>query len=181
MRVFVAIFPPPEIRQEALEAAQRLPLGDRIGWVKPDNVHLTLRFLGELPEEALDGIRAALRKLCAHYAPFDICLTGLGAFPSARHAQVLWVGVGEGSEQIRSLATDLAAALASLGFERERRPYTPHLTLGRIRGRAANLDLPPVVSGLEFRASSVELVESKLALEGSFYKALDAFVLRKEN
>lgn len=181
MRVFVAVFPPPEIRQEVLAAARRPPLGDRVRWAKHENVHLTLKFLGELPEEALNSIHAALGKVCASHAPFDVCLAGLGAFPSARRAQVLWIGVGEGSGQFRSLATDLAAALAPLGFESERRPYTPHLTLGRVRGRPANLGLPPGVSGLEFRAGSVHLMESVLTPGGPIYKTLDTFVLGEGN
>lgn len=181
MRVFVAVFPPPEIREEALAAARRLPLGDRMRWVKPENIHLTLKFPGDLPEETLAGIRAALGKVCADHAPFDVCLEGLGAFPSARRARILWIGVSEGSGQLRSLATGLTAALASLGFEHERRPYTPHLTLGRVLDRPANLDLPPGVGGLGFRAGSVELVESVLAPGGAVYKTLDTFVLGEES
>lgn len=181
MRVFVAVFPPPEIKKEALAAAYRLPLGDRVRWAKQENVHLTLKFLGDLPEEALNVIHTALEKVCASYAPFDVYLAGLGTFPSTRRAQVLWISVGEGSGQLRSLAADLAAALASLGFERDRHPYTPHLTLGRVRGRPANLDQPLSVGGLKFRAGSVCLMESVLTSGAPIYKTLDTFVLREGN
>lgn len=177
MRTFVAVFPPPEIREEILAAARLLPLRDRVRWVKPENFHLTLTFLGDVQEENLNGVYAALGKVCAHHAPFDIELSGLGAFPSARRAQILWVGVGEGSGQLRSLAGDLGTALASLGFESESRPYMPHLTLGRIRGRPARLELPSDIDGFEFGADSIELVKSSLDPEGANYKVLGTFAL----
>lgn len=181
MRIFIAVFPPPRVRREAQATARRLPLGDRVRWTRPENIHLTLKFLGDIREEDLYSIRAALGKACAGHAPFGVCLAGLGAFPSARRAQVLWVGVSEGLGQLRSLATDLDAALESLGFGRESRPYTPHLTVGRVRGRPASLDLPPGVGDLGFRVGSVGLVESVLAPGGAVYKTLDTFVLGEES
>jgi RNA 2',3'-cyclic 3'-phosphodiesterase len=89
----------------------------------------------------------------------------------------LWAGVGKGSEQLRSLAADLDAAFAHLGFERERRPYTPHLTIGRVRGKPANLDLPTFTGNFEFKVGDVELVESMLPPEGAVYEILDTFAL----
>ncbi len=176
MRTFIAVFPPPEVVKEALAAA-RLPPDDRIRWTRPENVHLTLKFLGDVREELLDDIRAALEEVRAKHAPFEAALAGLGAFPSARRARILWASVGEGSERLRSLAIDLDTSLASLGFERERRPYTPHLTLGRMRGKPASLQLPPGCIGSKFRVGSIELVESVLTPEGSVYKTLSTFAL----
>lgn len=177
VRAFAASFPPFEVREEVLAAARRPPLGDRVRWARPENVHLTLKFLGDVQEEVLESVRAALGETCAVYAPFNVELAGLGAFPSARRARIIWAGVGEGSEQLRSLASDLDAALAPLGFERERRPYTPHLTLGRVQGRPANLDLPTIVGSFGFGVGSVELVESVLTPEGAVYETLDTFAL----
>src|ERR687894_2751667 len=139
MRAFVAVFPPSEVRREALAWARRWSSDDRVRWTRPENVHLTLKFLGDVRAESLDGIRVALGEVCAEHAPFDAVLAELGAFPSARLAKILWVGVGAGSERLRSLAADVDDALASLGFEREKRPYVPHLTLGRMRGGPLNL------------------------------------------
>ncbi len=176
MRAFVAVFPPPEVVKETLAAA-RLSPDKRIRLTRPENVHLTLKFLGDVREELLDDIRAVLEKVCAGHAPFEAALAGLGAFPSARRARILWAGVGEGSGRLRSLATDLDTGLASLGFERERHPYTPHMTLGRVRGKPAKLQLPPVFIDSKFRVESIELVESVLSPEGPVYETLSTFAL----
>ncbi len=187
MRAFVAIFPPLEIRAAAAAAARETvrPLsdhsGDRIRWARPENIHLTLKFLGDVREEVLGDLRAILSETCARHAPFDVGLAGLGAFPSARHARILWAGVSTGSERLRALAADLDAALVPLGFEREERPYAPHLTLGRVRGRPASLDLSPAAGNLEFRAQRVELTESTLTPEGAIYRTVGTFALKKRS
>ncbi len=176
MRIFVAVFPPPEVVKEALAAA-RLPPDDRIRWTRPENVHLTLKFLGDVREELLDDIRAVLEEVCASHAPFKVALAGLGAFPSARRARILWASVGEGSGRLRSLATGLDTGLTSSGFEHERRPYTPHLTLGRVRGNPASLQLTPGSIDSKFMIGSIELVESMLTPEGSVYKTQGTLAL----
>lgn len=176
MRAFVAVFPPPEVVKEALVAA-RLSFDDRIRLTRPENVHLTLKFLGDVREELLDDIRAILAEVCAGHAPFEAALAGLGAFPSARRARILWAGVGEGSGRLRSLATGLDTGLASSGFERERHPYTPHLTLGRVQGKPASLQLPPVSIDSKIRVGSIELVKSVLSPEGPVYETLGTFAL----
>ncbi len=180
MRLFVAVFPPPEVREEASRTARRLLPDDRIRWSRPENVHLTLKFLGDVDEESLDGLRTALENVCAEHAPFDAGLAGLGAFPSSRRARILWAGVSEGSEQLRSLAAIVDAALSTSGFEREARSYEPHLTLGRVRGRPTNLDLPEETSGRSFEVGRIELVESMLSGTGPTYRTVEEFVLGSE-
>lgn len=185
MRTFVAIFPPLAVRMATLTRAREIVRqssgdhpGNRLRWARPENVHLTLKFLGDIREEALEDLRALLGEACAGRRSFDVGLLGLGAFPSARHARILWAGVGAGSEELRSLAADLDAAFAPLGFEREKRSYNPHLTLGRIRGRPASLDLSsPETRELRFRAQRVELVKSTLTSEGAVYKTIETFAL----
>ncbi len=139
---------------------------------------MTLKFLGDVREEALDDLCAALGETCARHAPFDVDLAGLGAFPSARRACILWAGVGANSDLLRALVTDLDATLAPLGFEREERAFVPHLTLGRVRGRPASFDLPPDAQGPGFRVRRVELVKSTLTSEGAVYRTVRAFALR---
>ncbi len=182
MRVFVAIDPPPEVRRSMLEAAIEASrgFGDEVRWTKPENVHLTLKFLGEVSGEALEGIRDALTVACSPHAPFDARLRGLGAFPSPRRARVIWAGVGEGSGGISSLATSVESALEPWGFRREGRPYVPHATLGRAKGRSVSLDLPAndVPETQIFRVSGVSLTKSTLAPGGPVYETLDAFTLR---
>jgi RNA 2',3'-cyclic 3'-phosphodiesterase len=177
VRAFVAVFPPPELREEALARARRLSLRGRVRWSKPGNVHLTLKFLGDVQKEILDGLCAAVEEVCGHHTSFDAGLAGFGAFPSARRAQVLWAGIGTGFDGLRSLATDLDAVLAPLGFEREKRPYTPHLTLGRARGQPASFEPRPEEYIGEFRVRRVELTESTLTPEGAVYRTVRAFAL----
>ncbi len=177
MRAFVAVFPPPELREEALARARRLSLRGRVRWSKPENVHLTLKFLGDVREEVLDGLCTALEEVCGRHASFDAGLAGFGAFPSARRAQVLWAGIGIGFDGLCSLATDLDAVLAPLGFEREKRPYTPHLTLGRARGQLASFEPRPEEYLGKFRVRRVELTESTLTPEGAVYRTVRAFTL----
>jgi len=177
MRAFVAVFPPLEVRREALSWAKRRASDDRVRWTRPENVHLTLKFLGDVQPEAFGNIRAALGEVCAQHAPFDAALAELGAFPSARRAKTLWIGAGEGSDRLRSLAADVDDALAPLGFERAKRPYVPHLTLGRARGRPLHLDLPSGAEVTRFRVRRVELTESRLAAKGATYRTVGGFAL----
>jgi RNA 2',3'-cyclic 3'-phosphodiesterase len=178
VRAFVAVFPPPEVRKKVLVSASRLLSAHRVRWTRQENIHLTLKFLGNnVREEDLESVSDALGEICAVHAPFDATLAELGAFPSARRAQVLWAGVGAGSDRLRSLATDIDAALAPLGFEREKRPYVPHLTLGRVRGQPASFDLPSSIEDLGFRVRHLELMESALTAEGAIYRTIDTFAL----
>lgn len=187
MRAFVAVFPPLEVRAAAVAGARAAvrrpsgdPSGDRVRWTRPENVHLTLKFLGDVREEVLGDLSEVLGEVCANHAPFDAGLLGLGAFPSARRARILWAGVGAGAGALISLATELDGALASLGFEREKRLYTPHLTLGRVRGRPASLNLPPPPKTREFRVRRVELVKSTLTERGAVYETVEDFALKGE-
>ena len=186
MRTFVAVFPPPRVRAAAVagarEAVRRLGgPADRVRWVRPENAHLTLKFLGDVREEVLGNLRVALEKACAGHAPFDVELAAFGAFPSARRARTLWAGVGAGSDRLRSLAAGLDAALAPLGFEREERAFAPHLTLGRIPGRPVSFDPPPDAEGLGFRVRHVELVESTLTPQGAVYRTVRTFALKEKS
>jgi 2'-5' RNA ligase len=177
MRAFVAVFPPSEVRREALAWARHRSSDDRVRWTRPENVHLTLKFLGDVRAEALDGIRAALREVCAQHVPFDATLAELEAFPSAQRARILWIGVGAGSDRLLSLAADIDDALAPLDFEREKRPYVPHLTLGRVRGRPLHLVLTSGAEGTGFQVERIELTESSLTAEGVTYKTVGDFTL----
>jgi RNA 2',3'-cyclic 3'-phosphodiesterase len=178
VRTFVAVFPPPAVRRALSDAALELPVAGEVRWVRPENVHLTLKFLGDVPEDDLGRIAEALEQVSLRHGPFEAELSGFGAFPSARSARILWAGIGEGSEALRSLARDVDASLEPLGFEREDRAYVPHLTLGRARGRPVSLEAggtPPPVSG--FLVGSVELVESVLGGAQSAYATLATYLL----
>jgi RNA 2',3'-cyclic 3'-phosphodiesterase len=161
VRTFVAVFPPPAIREALFRAARDLPASKAFRLIGPEKLHLTLKFLGNVAEDDLSRVAQALEPLRERHEPFEVSISGFGAFPSERKARILWAGVGEGSEPLRAVALSVEDLLEPAGFGREQRPYVPHLTLGRARGRQAKLDdasvSPPV---LRFTLSSVDLVES---------------------
>src|ERR1035437_1659053 len=105
-------------------------------WVRVDDLHLTLRFLGATPDEQQAYIAAALATAAAETAPFRVVLSGGGAFPSAHAPRVLWIGIAEGSDDLTGLVQHLNRELGPLGFPAETRPFTPHLTLARTDGVA---------------------------------------------
>jgi 2'-5' RNA ligase len=161
VRTFVAVFPPPAIREALFRAARDLPASKAFRLIGPEKLHLTLKFLGNVAEDDLSRVAQALEPLRGRHEPFEVSISGFGAFPSERKARILWAGVGEGSEPLRAVALSVEDLLEPAGFGREQRPYVPHLTLGRARGRQAKLDgasvSPPA---LRFTLSSVDLVES---------------------
>jgi RNA 2',3'-cyclic 3'-phosphodiesterase len=175
VRIFVAVFPPPEVRRALVGAARELPVAGEVRWARPENVHLTLKYLGDVAEDDLDRVAEALEPVRLRHEPFEAELSGIGAFPSTKRARILWAGIGEGSEFLRDLARDVEASLEPLGFEREDRAYVPHLTLGRARSRPVSFEAaetPP----LGFRVRNLDLVESVLG-GGSTYSTLATYLL----
>ena len=178
MRAFVAVFPPPEVRKSLADAARRLPINGNVRFTAPANVHLTLKFLGDVPEDDLGRVVQALESLREGHAPFEASISGFGAFPSARRARILWAGIGEGSERLIALSRHVEELVRPLGFEREDRPYHPHLTLGRARGRPVTLQeagISAPVTG--FLVDQVDLVQSVLGSAGATYSTLAAYPL----
>lgn len=189
MRAFIAIFPPLSVRKAVLAGVRQAVrhssgnyTDEQIRWIKPENVHLTLKFLGDIRGEILKDLSTALAGACSKHSSFEVGLLGFGAFPSARRVRILWAGVGTGSEQLRCLAADVDAALAPLGFEREERYYKPHLTVGRVRRRPVSLDFSlEETQYLGFQAQRVELVESTLTERGAVYETIETFALKERS
>jgi 2'-5' RNA ligase len=183
VRLFIAIVPPPEVQREALGEARSLQWSGEIRWLPPENVHLTLKFLGDTPDSDLAGLDAAIANVCSGHRALDLDLRGAGAFPSTQRGRVPWVGVGTGSERLGALASELEDKLASLGFERENRAFHPHATVGRAKsGKETGLRLGgsernPRVGPLAFRAESVELLRSRLSEGGAVYSTVASYPL----
>ena len=176
MRTFVAVFPPPRVREALFRAARDLPASKAFRLIGPQKLHLTLKFLGNVAEDDLGRVSQALEQLRGRHEPFEVSTSGFGAFPSERRARILWAGVGEGSGPLRAVALSVEDLLEPAGFGREQRPYVPHLTLGRARGRQEKLDgasvSPPA---LRFTLSSVDLVESVPGEGGITYSVLETY------
>jgi RNA 2',3'-cyclic 3'-phosphodiesterase len=108
------------------------PLSRAVAWVPAENLHLTLKFLGEQSDARLGEAITALEEAAAGRPPFSVTLHGVGAFPGMDRPRILWVGVAEGALGVRALQSAVEAALGERGFERDGRPWHPHLTIGRV-------------------------------------------------
>jgi 2'-5' RNA ligase len=153
-------------------------------WVRPENLHVTLKFIGHIDPAPLDPIRATLAKLCSD-GPVDLRFRGLGFFPNAKRPRVLWAGTAA-SPNLSSLARDIDSSLAKLGIPAEERAFTPHLTLARCEPSAISAAMAGVVerdSACDFgglRTTQFHLVESKLKASGAEYTTLQSFVFAAE-
>jgi 2'-5' RNA ligase len=147
--------------------------GLRVAWVPAANLHLTLKFLGSVPEESLEAIAAAVGRVAARHAPFEARARGLGAFPSAAHPRILWAGV-DGGEALKRLQADVEGALAELGFAKEERAFHPHVTVGRVKEQKGALDGAAWASDAEWgvsQMSEIVLYESRTLRAGAEYVA----------
>jgi len=179
LRIFLAVFPPPQAQEVATAVIESLRRdGDGVSWVKRENLHYTVRFLGELGEDGTRRAAEAATEAASDHSVFEARLGGLGAFPSARGARVLWVGLAEGAERLVALARSVEAALVRRGFDREGRRFEAHLTLGRARDPHADWT-EPLARGsaavqsagvaASFRVDRVVTVHSQLSPRGSLY------------
>jgi RNA 2',3'-cyclic 3'-phosphodiesterase len=184
MRLFVAVDIPAEVRQGLASLQDRLRHAQAdVSWVRPENIHVTLKFLGETDEKRLPSIREALAGVARTGAPFSMEVVGVGSF-GGRVPRVVWVGVRDGAQPLTDLARQVERVLARLGFPKEKREFTAHLTLGRVRSpRNAQGLLAAVQEVREERfgtiaAKAFELVQSELRPSGSVYTTLERFSLR---
>ena len=178
VRLFVAVFPPAGIQQSLYKTAKDLVPENTIRTVSARNMHLTLKFLGEVPPDGLEEIKESLANLSPRHEPFDARISGFGAFPSNKKARILWSGIQDGAENFRALAGDVQSSLEPLGFERERRTFKPHLTIGRARRRPLAFDPKEKDStDLGFHVEEIRLVESLLEKSGSVYETLATWPL----
>ncbi len=178
MRLFVAVFPPSATQQAAARTIDRLRRpDDRVSWVKTENLHYTLRFLGEVGEDGARRVADAARKAASGVAPFEAALGSLGAFPDPRRARVLWAGLERGGPELEALSRALDQGLASFG--RPDRQFSAHLTIGRIRepgpdwtGRLQDARIEG--EARRFRVETLSVVQSQLNPKGSIYTILEA-------
>jgi RNA 2',3'-cyclic 3'-phosphodiesterase len=138
VRLFIAIELPDHTKSEISALLESLgsALNDphrALRWLKPSQFHLTLKFLGEAPEEALPNLQSALDQAAGRHIPFTLRLSGLGSFNQGPKLKVIWLGVEEGAAELSALAKELEEACEGAGFPREQRTYHPHLTLARAK------------------------------------------------
>jgi 2'-5' RNA ligase len=185
IRAFIAITPPTTLQQsiaEVCQVLQRLALPWR--WITPDHIHLTLRFLGNVPDESVPSLLQAMAQAAQGQTAFPLRARTLGCFPHPARPRVLWVGLDDPSQALGCLNARLTAALTPLGFPPEDRPFHPHLTLARAQNRIPASRLIPILQTYqnqdfgEFLVTQVHLVQSQLQRGGALYTILYSVALQ---
>jgi len=178
IRSFIAVDISDEARDEFSRVENRLKRsGCRVRWVRPETVHITLKFLGYIEEGRIAGISERIRSVASSNRRFEIIPGRIGVFPDWRRAKVLWVGIDKGIREMKKIAEDVENAMAEEGFERERKAFNPHFTLGRIK-TPENLDKLEAIAGktevapVSIPVSKLILVRSELSSGGPVYTPL---------
>jgi 2'-5' RNA ligase len=186
IRSFIAIEVPQSLRAR-LEELQRELRGTEAGvnWVRPEGIHLTLKFLGAISQDDLEKIARVIAPVVGAWNPFALRIHGLGCFPSSRNPRVIWVGIDPGNEEASSLQKSIEGKAAEVGFAPEARLFQPHLTLGRVRARIRRdvflqaMEKNKDVEIGTFLAAEVHLFKSDLKPSGAVYTKLQTFPMRK--
>ena len=180
-RTFIAISPGKKIRDRLLWLQNKFAEeGAQAKWVEHDNLHVTLLFLGEVGMVTVPQVCKAVARATEEFAPFNMTIEGVGCFPTPRRPRVLWVGVGEGREEVTAIHDALEEPLMDLGcYRREERRYVPHLTIGRIQGnRNDGVGLEgPLEEYADWKAGEITVKEilvmgSELTRSGPIYSVL---------
>jgi len=181
VRSFVAFDIDSESVLERITEAQSLLVrsGADLKVVEPKNIHITLRFLGNITLSTVDKIYEGMKKV--QFVPFDVKIRGVGAFPNVRYPRVVWAGITEGADQLRSIFSQLEPSLRSLGFAPDPKGFSPHLTIARVRSGRNKAELARLISeneSYEFgvvRAACLRLKKSDLTPKGPIYSTLKEF------
>jgi len=170
IRSFIAIELPEEAKEGLARLRKELERDEHkfVKWVAPGGIHLTLKFLGNIPSKRVAEITEAIQEAAQGISPFHLEISGLGAFPNLRQVRVFWVGIGGEVDKLSQLQQNIDSALAALGFAKEERSFMPHLTLARIREGAS----PPE------RRSFGELVGSTI-FEDKYHIEVEAISLMR--
>jgi len=185
MRSFIAVNLPDAVKSDLDEIANRLrPEGPAARWVPAANVHITLKFLDEIDADQVEPLTQAIAKAARETEPFEIRLGGFGVFPNPRRARVFWVGIESGVEILKGLAHVIDHQANKLGFPREKRAFSAHLTLARLRQPGPVDQLLEAAAEIPYRSvpipvSRIDLMRSVLAPGGAQYSVLDSVTLKE--
>jgi 2'-5' RNA ligase len=187
IRTFVAVEIGEAIRRAAAGLVEQLRTASAdVTWVAPHNMHLTVKFLGDVAAERIPQVSATVAEAVADVRAFDLEVRGLGAFPNVSRPRTIWIGTGTGEAELAMVAERLETSLAKLGFAREGRPFRGHLTVGRVRrpspALAAVSQILREQGDLEFGRTTIREVvvfSSQLERGGPIYEAMSRAPLAK--
>ena len=189
IRSFIAIALPEEVKTELSRLQDNLRSGSRasLRWVNPGSTHLTLKFLGNIDSNITGSITAAMEEAVSGVHSFRIQVKGLGAFPNLRKVNIIWVGLVGDIKRLQLLQHRIDSTLDPLGFKPESRPFTPHLTLARLRDRVTpdqRMKLGQLIAEITFESDSpfninaIYLMKSQLTGEGPIYSRISSVKLK---
>lgn len=182
-RCFIAVDLPEQVKDILAEIRQRFKAWPaKVKWVERRNLHLTLKFLGDVTDPQISSIKAALARICSGRRKFEVFARGFGAFPTVRSPKVIWAGVHDPAGELKQFWSAIEDDAGKLGFPAEARPFSPHLTLGRVKDlRPAPgfidilRELKPVDAVIP--VTEVRLMQSLLSGHGPAYSSLGNFML----
>lgn len=188
LRCFIAIVIPDSLKKQMIELTDLLKKYDAdIKWVNPENIHLTLKFLGNTPQSLLTKINDTLNEAVLPYSPFYIRIYGTGVFPNKKHPRVIWIGIKD-SEILINLRNAIEQSISSLGYQKDEKEFKPHLTLGRMRSQKGIMH---IINNLEdfkdkdfgsIYVDNIKLMKSDLKPKGAEYSCLyDIPIIRRKN
>jgi len=186
VRSFIAVEIPDAVRQKLREFLRELrDTGADVKWVRPEGMHLTLKFLGAVERDLLEKVSLSLGPVVEKFDPFVLKAEGAGCFPSLRNPRVVWAGLTDPEGAVVKLQREIETTTAGLGFPSEERSFKPHLTLGRVRSPKGKNSLTQTVERQinlgfgSFRVERVILFRSDLRPEGAVYTRLKEFYLKQ--
>ena len=190
VRAFIAIELDDSLKA-ALEKLQRRlraePISGFVRWVEPASIHMTLKFLGDVDSQRMPHVLAAVQAACAGIAPFDLAVSGAGCFPNFQRPTVVWAGMIGQVQTATQLAQRIEGECAKLGFDPDDRPFSPHLTLGRVKrdiGPVERRQVGDLIRRMDIgrvgmiHAETVYLMRSELRATGALYTSLGNVKLR---
>ncbi len=179
IRAFIAVDIPEEVRRELEELKSRLePHEKNVKWVPAKNIHITLKFLGNIPEDRIPDIEEVIHRLLLNRRSIRLRAKSAGAFPSLKRIRVIWAGIDGDISELRSLQHNLEVELEKIGFPKDERSFKPHLTLGRLKSPSGSPSLAKAIAGLysfsgsEFTVDHITLYKSILKPSGAVYEVL---------
>jgi RNA 2',3'-cyclic 3'-phosphodiesterase len=190
LRLFVAAFPPPPVvitlHQIARELSTEVP-SSAVPWTPGEQVHLTFHFLGDVARDRLGDYGQALKRACQRTSACRVRVAGIGCFPNLRQPRVIWAGLRDGTEPVALLQKQMESEFEPLGYIPEKRPFHPHLTIGRAKelDRLARQQLARALQARretdfgEWELYGIDLVQSVLESTGARYSVLQSFSLRQ--
>jgi 2'-5' RNA ligase len=192
LRLFVAIALPEPVRDQIIRVQhelQRLVPREVVRWTRPEQFHLTLRFLGNVPSDEVEALRQAVGRACRSAPPLSLCAQGIGFFPNPRLPRVIWVGINDNGNRLVDLQKQIEGAARPFSAEPGEKNFAGHITLGRLKN-AKPVDVQSLSTRAQsfatytfgrWTASEVEIIRSELSAQGARYTVLAAIRLGAEN